>query len=61
MDQTAQISKKTAIFAGFMFLIMGGLAFLVEMNIVGVILLVGLGIIGIVGGMRGTFEEKNKE
>lgn len=60
MNQKLAISKATTIIMGIMFLIMGAVAFLCKLNMVCSILLVIIGIIGIVGGLIGKFEEKEK-
>ena len=61
MEQKLAISKTAAIIVGLMFLIMGGVAFLVKLNVVGSIILVGIGLllVGIIGGVIGKFEEKD--
>jgi len=39
---------------------MGGIALIIKMNLVGSVLLLIIGIIGIVGGFIGKFEEKDE-
>lgn len=60
MEQKSVISKSTATVVGLMFLIMGGVAFLVKLNVVGSIILVGIGLVGIVGGVIGKFKEEDE-
>ena len=59
MEQKSAVSKTAAIIVGLMFLIMGGVAFLVKLNVVGSVILVAIGLVGIIGGMIGKFEEKD--
>ncbi|MFC1957994.1 hypothetical protein ACFLVQ_00295 [Chloroflexota bacterium] len=58
MDQKQKLSKTTTIIMGAMFLIMGAVAFLVQLNVLGSTLLVAIGITGIVGAVMGKFEDK---
>ena len=44
-----------------MFLAMGVIAFLAELNMVGAILLVGIGIVGVAGALKGSFEDKEPD
>jgi len=60
MEQKSSISKSTAIIMGIMLLMMGGIALIIKMNLVGSVLLLIIGIIGIVGGFIGKFEEKDE-
>ena len=60
MEQKASISKAAAIITGVMLLVMGGIAFICQMNVVGSTLLVCIGLIGIVGGLMGKFENEGE-
>ena len=60
MEQKASISKAAAIITGVMLLVMGGIAFLSGMNAVGAAILVCIGLVGVVGGFMGKFEEKGE-
>ena len=60
LEQKLRLSKATIIITGVMLLIMGGIAFISQMNAVGSTLLVCIGLIGIVGGFMGKFEEKGE-
>ena len=58
MEPNKKLSKTTTLITGVMFLIMGVVALLVKMNLIGSILLVAIGITGIVGAILGKFEDE---
>ena len=60
MDETRKLSKSVIIIMGIMMTVMGGVAIITNLNIVGAVILVMVGIIGIVGGVIGSFEEKEQ-
>ena len=60
MEQKQSLSKATATFMGVSLSIMGVVAILVELNTLGSILLITIGITGIAGGIMGKFEEKDQ-
>ena len=60
MDETRKLSKSVIIIMGIMMTVMGGVAIITNLNIVGAVILVMVGIIGIVGGVIGSFEKKEQ-
>jgi hypothetical protein len=60
LEQKIGISKAAAIITGVMLLAMGGIAFFSGMNAVGAVILVCIGLVGVVGGLMGKFEEEGE-
>lgn len=60
MDETRKLSKSVIIIMGIMMTVMGGVAIVTCLNMVGAVILIIVGIIGIVGGLIGSFEEKEQ-
>jgi hypothetical protein len=48
------------VIAGILFIAIGTVAYITGLNIIGAVLLVGMGIIGIVAGVRGYWERKDE-
>jgi len=60
MKEKSPVSRTMTVIMGVMFLAMGAIAFVCNLNMVGATMLVIIGIIGIVGGIKGSFEEKDQ-
>ena len=61
MEQTARPSKSLIIIMGIMMLVTGSVAIVINLDMVGAIILILVGIISIVGSLKLLFEEKEQQ
>lgn len=60
MEQTSRLSTSIIFIMGIMMLVVGTLAIITHLDMVGAVILIIVGIIGIVGGLIDLFEKKKQ-